>query len=582
MQFPRPNQASLSRLGLTLVMAATAVSLKAEVRIPIQKKVLNNGMTVLLVERHNAPVFSAQMVFKTGSADNPTGAFGLAHVCEHMFFKGTTSFGLKNPEDYKKEEALLQKQDALFEAILKEQRSLEEISARQFFSTGKPGPKNSPKLDSLKKEFEAAQAEHRALVATNEYMSLLSSAGSNGIGGGTAMDFTAYNVSLPKNRFEFWCRLESDRLANPVVREFYKEMDVIKEERRSRIEDGSISPFGVLDEPFLAAAFPYHPYGRNGIGPMSDLSHIRRSDVHAFFKTYYAPNQAAIVLVGDLKMNEILPSIEAYFGKIPRQPDPKPMHTVSPEQNGEKRIVVEKDLTPMLQVGWHVPAMSHPDVPALNVLTQILANSRTSRLYKSAVEGKKLATQFSMHYGFPGSKYPSLIQARATVNGDHTTQELEALLDEEIEKLKKEGPTQAEMARVLKRAEMDNIAKLESPDSLSSEIAIYWAITGDESAFAGQLDRIKEVTAADVQRVANTYLVPQKRVVATNVRPANALPDSLNASIETLLSKMISAQVPDVAQAKAVLDQQMGAIKALPKAKREEVLKQLQAQSAAK
>jgi len=568
----------ISRLTLALAMAS---SLTAQIRVPIQKRVLPNGLEVMLVERHNAPVFAARIAFKAGSANDPTGANGVAHVLEHMLFKGTKSYGLKNPADGEKEQGMLLKEDALWEAILVEQRSLVEASARSFYATGKVGPETSPKLEQLKKEFEAIQAEHRALVAQNEYGALYEAVGGTGINAGTGMDFTFYEISLPKNRFEFWCRMESDRLANPVLREYYTERDVIKEERRMSLEDGTggRGPMGVLVEPFFAAAFPYQPYGRTGLGPMSDLFNLKRTEVQAFFTKYYAPNRAALVLVGDLKMEEILPSIEAYFGKIPRQIDPVPVHTVAPAQNGERRIVVEKDMTPMVRVGWHVPAMGHPDVPALNVLAEVLTGGRTSRLYKSAVEGKQLTTGFSASYGDPGAKYPTLFTASATVKGEHSTQELESILYEEIEKLAKEGPTQVEVDRVIKNAEMGLVKKLEDIGSLATEIAATWATTGDETTFTADLDRMKEVKPADVQRVAKTYFVPQKRVVATLVRPATpGVKDPLDTQLEALLAKAIGAQVSDATQAKAILDQQMGQIKALPKEKKEEILKQLQAQ----
>jgi len=568
----------ISRLTLAL---AVATSLTAQIRVPIQKKVLSNGLTVMLVERHNAPIFSARIAFKAGSANDPFGASGVAHVCEHMLFKGTKSYGLKNSADAGKEQGMLQAEDALWEAIVVEQRALAEASARQFYATGKVGPETSPKLVQLNKDFEAIQAEHRALVAQNEYGSLYETVGGTGINAGTGADMTFYMVSLPKNRFEFWCRMEADRLANPVLREFYTERDVIKEERRMTLEDGTGNrgPMGVLIEPFQAAAFPYQPYGRTGIGPMSDLFNLKRTEVQAFFTKYYAPNRSALVLVGDLKMDEILPSIEAYFGKISRQDEPAPIHTVAPAQNGERRLVVEKDMTPMVRVGWHVPAMGNPDVPALNVLAEILSGGRTSRLYKSAVEGKQLTTGFSASYGDPGAKYPTLFTASATVKGDHTTQELESILYEEIENLKKDGPSQIEVDRVIKNAEMSLVKKLEDMDSLANEIAETWATTGDEATFTSGLDRMKEVKPADVQRVAKTYFTPQNRVVATLVRPATpGVKDPLDAQLEVLIGKAIAAQVSDAAQAKTILDQQMGQIRTLPAAKKEEILKQLQAQ----
>ncbi len=518
-----------TRLPLTLALALSATALPAQLRVPIQKQALPNGLTIMLVERHNAPIFSARIAFKAGSANDPAGASGVAHVVEHMLFKGTITYGLKNPADAAKEQGLLLKEDNLWESILAEQRALADASARQFYATGKVGPDTSSRLEQLKKDFEVIQAEHRALIAQNEYGALYETVGGTGINAGTGMDFTYYQVSLPKNRFEFWCRMEADRLANPVFREFYTEREVIKEERRMTLEDGTGSrgPMGVLEEPFLAAAFPYQPYGRTGLGPMSDLFNLKRTEAQAFFTRYYAPNRAALVLVGSLKMAEILPTLEAYFGKIPPQPEPQPVHTVAPEQRGERRVTVERDMTPMLRVGWHVPALGHPDVPALTVLAEILAGGRTSRLYKTAVEGKELTTGFSVYHGSPGAKYPTLFAASATVKGDHTTQELEQVLYQEIERLQQEGPAQAELDRVLKNAEMGLLKKMEDIDSLATEIAATWAITGDETTFTADLDRTKDVKPADVQRVAQAYLTRPRRVVATLERPPMPLQKTL-------------------------------------------------------
>jgi len=236
-----------------------------------------------------------------------------------------------------------------------------------------------------------------------------------------------------------------------------------------------------------------------------------------------------------------------------------------------------------VRIGWHVPAMGHPDVPALNVLAEVLSGGRTSRLYKRGVEGLQLTTGFSASYGDPGANYPTLVTASATGKGDHATQELETFLYEELGKLAKEGATQLEVDRVLKNAEMGLVKKLEDIDSLATEIAATWAITGDETTFTADLERLKEVKPADVQRVAKTYFTPQNRVVATLVRPATpGVKDPLDAQLEALIGKAIAAQVSDPAQAKTILDQQMGQIRALPKAKKEEILKQLQAQLGAK
>lgn len=557
-----------------LVWTLVAVSGAAQVRIPIQKQVFANGLTVYLVERHQAPVFTARIAFKAGSVDEVTGRTGVAHVLEHMLFKGTRSIGLKDPADAVKEDGLLLKEDGLWEAILAEQRTLDQGSRTSVLLTGKPGPESSPRLEALRKDFEATQAEHRQLLVSNAIGALYDGAGAVGVNAGTSFDQTIYDISLPKNRFELWCRVEADRMNAPVLREFYSEREVIKEERRMRFDDGNPEPTWVPMETFLGTAFLTHPYGRPLVGSMSDLFNLKRAEVQAFYTQYYAPNRAALVLVGDLTWKEITPALEAYFGKLKRQPEPPPVHTVEAEQKGERRSVVEKDMTPMVYIGWHIPGMGHPDEPALEVLASVLSEGRSSRLYRKAIEGAQLATRLDCSTGFPGSKYPNLFLTIGVVKGEHTTAELEQALYDEVAILQREPIAQTELDRVLTKAAMDTLSGMEDNASLAETMALHWAKGGDEASFRMRLERLKAVTPADLQRVARTYCTARNRVVTTLVRVAGPK-DPVDAELEALLIKAIAPQVKDPAEAKAALEKELGKLKRLPPEQKQSALQQL-------
>lgn len=479
----------------SFLITITATQLFAQVGIPIQKKVLANGMTILLVERHHAPLFSAQLAFKVGSVNEITGTTGIAHVLEHMVFKGTQTLGIKQGANAKNEAALMKREDELVAALQKE------------------------KSEALQEELQEVRGKLAAMTVPGAFETLYTAAGGQNFNAGTSFDCTLYSISLPKNRFELFCRIEADRMKGPVFREFFAEMDVIKEEQRTRTEEGFPYPSGVLLDTFLGSAFHVHPYGRPIIGCMSDLNHLQRSDLKAFFKKHYSPNNAALVLVGDLTWDEILPCIQAYFGKLERQPEAPKVHTAEPPQKGERRAVVEKNLTPMVMIGWKMPEGGHPDEAPLEVLSSILSDGVTSRLYRKAVEGRQIATRLVTSTGYPGRRFPSLFVTLGTVKGDHSTAEIEELLYEEIDRISKEAPSRAEIDKIIRNKRVETLLKLNHSNHLAEGIARDWAIYGDEKATAALLERITKVTPEDVQRVANAYLTPTNRTVTSLVNP---------------------------------------------------------------
>lgn len=560
---------------ITLPALASLGAPGSDLTLPLQKRLLPNGLTVFLVERHQAPVFSARIAFRVGAVDEVTGSTGTAHLLEQMLFKGTRTVGLKNPADAGSESHLLEAEDKLWASILAEQDRLEEVSAGSVYATGKPLPATSDALQRLQEAFAAVQTKHAAMVQPNAFSALYQEAGAHGLKAGTNHDSTFYQVDLPRNRFEFWARMESDRINAPVLREFYTEREVVKEERRMRAED---TPKGRLQELFLSQAFQAHPYARPVVGWPSDLYALKRTEVQDFYHRYYAPNRAAIVLVGDLTWADINPVIDAYFGRLKRQEDPSPVRTVEPAQTTDRRTSLEADATPIFMAGWHIPARSHPDYSALTVLADLLSKGRGSRLYKRAVETLAIASDFQVNVGEPGSKYPNLLVATGIAKGEAVPGLLGGVLMEEIDAIKKQAPTQVELDRLGALREMDQVHRMEDPDLLATDLAVMWAVAGNEQAFMGDLDRYRSVTPSDVQRVAKAYLVDNNRTTAVLFRSKDAEGDrALNDEIEATLTRLVKLTSPDM-KTSDVVDSQMEMIRAKPREQRQQMLEAMKKQ----
>ncbi len=240
----------------------------------------------------------------------------------------------------------------------------------------------------------------------NEYFDMMMRQGDRGVNAYTNTDATQYINSLPSNKLEFWMAMTSDRFLNPVFREFFKERDVIMEERRLGLET---RPQGKLMEDFMAVAFKSHPYHHEVVGHMSDIQSITRRDVEEYFKKFYGPSNLTVGIVGDVVPEEVFKLAEEYFARIPSGPKPAPVRTVEPEQWGERRVTVAAQAQPMVLVGYHVPGARHKDSPACEALANILAQGRSSRLYQVLVKDKKTAVATQGFYGFPGDKFPNLV-----------------------------------------------------------------------------------------------------------------------------------------------------------------------------
>ncbi|HEY0785967.1 MAG TPA: pitrilysin family protein, partial [Acidobacteriaceae bacterium] len=278
--------ARLLALTLGIALSAQAQDL-ASFEHRITTKVLPNGLTLILCERPEAPVFSYFTIVDAGDANDPSQQSGLAHMFEHLAFKGTEDIGTK---DYAAEKLALAKVEETYAAYDAELR--------------KRVGQDRTRLAQLKEQFDAAEKAADAYVIPNEFTELAEVNGASGLNASTSLDSTQYFWSMPANRFELWAYMESDRIAHPVPRQFYRERNVVLEERRMRVDS---SPTGRLVEQFLAAAYVAHPYGRPNVGWQSELSQISATEAAAFHQKYYVPANMVIAVAGDLKAAEAMP-----------------------------------------------------------------------------------------------------------------------------------------------------------------------------------------------------------------------------------------------------------------------------------
>jgi len=460
----------------------------------ITVKVLPNGLTLILYERPEAPVFSYYTLVNAGSVDDPQGASGLAHMFEHIAFKGTDTIGTTN---YAAEKIALAKVEAAYAAYDAEFR--------------KRIGRDTARLASLKKAFEDAQEAAQQYVIPNQFAELAEKNGAVGLNASTGEDSTQYFWSMPSNRLELWAYTESSRIGHPVAREFYKERDVVQEERRMRIDS---DPEGRLEEQFLATAFVAHHYGTSGVGWESEISQVTATEADAFHKKYYVPANIVIAVVGDVKASEAMPILTKYFGAIPAGPKPEPMTTVEPTQLTEKSVVSHEANQPFYMEGYHRPDYRDPDDSVYDAITDVLSNGRTGRLYRSLVRDQRIAQTVSAGTGEPGVKFPNLFYFTGRPLPGHTNDEIAAGIHKELERLKTEDITDEELAAFKTRNRVDTLRGLADNEGLANQLAEYQTLFGDWRQLFRELDQADKVTKADIRRVAEKIFVAGNRTSA--------------------------------------------------------------------
>ena len=484
--------------AVVLCVIAFGWSAKAQDLASFEKrttvKVLPNGLTLIVCERPEAPVFSFYTLVDAGSADDPQGASGLAHMFEHMAFKGTTEIGTTN---YPAEKIALTKVEVAYAAYDAEYR--------------KRVGQDAAKLAELLKTFQAAQAAAQKYVIPNQFSVIAEENGAVGINASTAEDSTQYFWSMPSNRLELWAYLESQRIGHPVEREFYKERNVVQEERRMRVDS---DPVGRMIEQFLATAYVSHPYRRPGVGWESEISQVSATEATTFHEKYYVPSNIVIAVVGDLKAAEAMPVLERYFAPIPAGPRPEPMTTIEPPQVAEKTVVIREATQPFYIEGYHRPDYRDPDDSVYDAIVDIFSNGRTARLYRSLVRDQSIAAEAQGFSGFPGYKYPGLFAVYAVPLPGHTPDEMRQSIHKELDRMKNEDVSDEELERFKTRARADLLRGLGNNEGLAHQLAEYQTRFGDWRQLFRQLNKIDAVNKADVKRVANKIFIDSNRTSA--------------------------------------------------------------------
>jgi len=484
---------AMTTAGIIVLLTAAAAQDIASFEKRITLKKLDNGLTVIICERPEAPVFSFYTHVDAGSVQDPLNKTGLAHMFEHMAFKGTDTIGTKN---YQAEKVALEKIEQAYGAYLRER--------------DQPIGRDDTKVKELEKAWQEAIKEAQQYVIPNQFTEIIERNGGENLNASTNYDETNYFYSLPANRLELWAYLESSRFLHPVMREFYKERNVVIEERRMRTDS---NPIGRLLEQFTTAAFQASDYHRPTIGWMSDLNSFSATDAENFFHEYYIPSNMVLTVVGDVKVSEAMPIIEKYFGRIPSHEKPDERITAEPPQNSERRVVLSEMAQPLYLEGYHRPDYRSPDDAVYDGIADLMSEGRTSRLYRALVRDKKIASDAAGFTGLPGNKYAHLFAFYAFCMPGHKPEEMAQSIHVEIDKLKKEDISDDELQMIKTRAKANLIRSLGSNSGLALELGINQARYDDWRELFRQVERIDKITKADIRRVANQTFTDANRTV---------------------------------------------------------------------
>jgi len=446
---------------------------------------LSNGLRVIIYKRGEAPVFAAAETVRVGGVDEVLGYTGISHMFEHMAFKGTKSIGTKN---YAAEKPLLDR----LEVLMQKDAQGQKLSAPE------------------KSEIENINSELKKLWVPGEYSREFEKRGGASLNAQTEKELTTYHVELPKNQFEFWCKVEADRLLNPVMRQFYSERDVVLEERKMRTEN---DPAGKLYETLLGVVFAQHPYHYPVIGYEDDIKRLTASKVADFRAKYYVPGNMVISLVGDMDPDRDIETVRRYFEPIAAGPVPPLPNYVEPPQEGERTVTVERDSSLQQVVTYRIVQYPDPDGAAIGAMAQILAHGKTSRMYEALVKKEQIVTSIDADE-VPGEAYPNALmfwmEPQEKAGNQKALQAFERVLAQFI----KEGPTQHELDVVKRRMASAYIEAMRSNNGLAVEFGQSEALYHNFRAAFEEYDQLTNLKTEDIKRVSGKYLIKEARTVA--------------------------------------------------------------------
>lgn len=541
-------------LFLPLVAFAFAATACAQ-QIPVVEKTLPNGFKLLLVERHDAPSISGGFVVKVGSANERPGITGIAHLFEHMMFKGTPTLGTK---DAKRDLELIAEQERVRSGMRDEEAKMRAALRRGLVDDITSPESKTDRYKELEAEFKKLVDEQRGLLVKNEFDRVYTTAGASGMNAFTSDDMTGYFINVPANKLELWCWMESERLLRPVFREFYSERDVVFEERRMRVES---TPTGKFQEQFNAMLWDSHPYHWMTIGWASDIPAITKRQADDFYALYYQPQNIALILVGDFKPDDAEAMVTKYFARIPKGTQPPPEVTTQEIPSlGEKRYYAEAETNPQVDIYWKTVPFGHRDGYALDVLQQVLS-TRTGRLYKGLVLGKEVATETYAQQD--SKKWAGTFNIGGEARDGKTPEEVEQAIYGELERLKGEPVPAEELQKVKNQFAAAEYRKLSANFPIFMQVLFSEGL-GDWREVNESGPKLQAVTAEDIQRVAKKYFVRENRTVGIYTRkPGTGAKDEdpdfagLSAEQKPVVRRIVDSLKgeTDVAKLKQALEQ---------------------------
>ena len=522
---------------LILLLCAFAVAAQ---KVPVQEVVLDNGMHLLLVPRKGDPNVAAGWIARVGSVNERPGITGLSHLFEHMMFKGTHAIGTKNIDENLQ---VIKEMDAVRAQLRQEEETL-ILKARLGEIADAKDPKNrSERHKELLAKFNELTRREKDLMVKDEFDRVYTTAGGSGMNAGTSNDFTVYFINVPANKLELWFWMESDRLRNPVFREFYSERDVVHEERRLRTDS---TPTGKFNEQFDSMFWQSSPYGWPVVGWPSDLEGITREEALDYFAVNYAPNNLTACLVGDIDPARARELAQEYFGRLARGPrPPEPVRTSEMPQLAEKRMIAYAETVPQVRIRYHTVAEGHPDDFVLDILGSLLSG-RTGRLYKSLVLQQGVAN--SANAGEDSRKYEGLFEVSGVAKPGKTPEEVEHALYKELERLQKELVDVNELQKVKNQYAANNFRSIQSNFGLMVQLLVRDGNRGWETINTDPAHH-QGVTPEDIRRVANTYFKPENRTIAVYYTKKAAGPE------DPALAGLTDEEKAQIGQMKAMLGQ---------------------------
>lgn len=451
---------------------------------------LPNGLKVIVAENHSVPILAAYLCFRTGSVNETPGTTGVSHLLEHLMFKGTDIIGTKN---YEEEKPVLDRLDHLW-VQLDDEHGRPELQ------------RDNAKIGRLQKEIELLNEKENQLIIREELTRIYERNGGANLNGMTSKDGTYYLCSLPANRLELWALIQSEQLLHPVFREFYQERSVVVNEQNLSEDD----PYSAMGDILYSTAFEAHSYRTPIGGWKSDIERIGKKAVEEHFSKFYAPNNAFIVIVGDVTFENAMAVVKKYFGRIPKGPEPPAVTTVEPRQKGEKRMEAAFDVEPYLLIGYHKPEYAGEDQIALEVISELLTGGDTSMLVGKLVQEKTMCADVFSDSG--ALKFPDLFVISASVMPDSTIQDVEDAIYEEIEKLKNEPVSATELKKVKERLTAGFKMSFRTNEGIADMLSGFEF--NSTWRFVNQYEqKLSEVTPGLIQQVARKYFVKENRTV---------------------------------------------------------------------